>query len=840
MTANTAASLLPAEQQALLHKINQSQAPIPDQSLYELISMAGSPQDPAVLLGGQVLARDALLARAGAVAARLQQMGVAAGETVAGAFEPGMEHIVAVLAALRADVVYLPVSPTLGPVARGQLMVASGCAVVLTQSWLVERLGWPEKIQTLAVDEVTSGPPPEARPWRPDATIWRLPHPDGPAPFTSVTHRAMVTMVVELNRKTGLAAGDRMLGMAPPESALGIYEVFGALVAGVPLVIREDLAATDPAAWMQLLGNSDVTVWHSPPGLVALLAEHLEASGHRLPPRLRLMLIGGECLAADLLRRVWAAAEGPLTVFSLGGAGIAGLWATCAAITEVPPADWRTVPIGRPLPNQRIYVLSEAMSQCPVWVTGRVYFGGVIAESGLDGADAEQPIHPDSGEKLLRTKYFGRVLPDGAVEIMGDEDGQVTVNGRGLPLQDAEIALATIDPVRQAIYVPPVAGSPLRAFVRLRPGAEFDDARLLKELGRKVSPYLTPKIIELAPQFPLTADGRVDRVALAATVPAVVSEPEPIAGGAPDELMAKVIRLACRVLRVNTLEPNTDLRDVGATSMELVRLATAVEEEQGLSVDVEQFLTFPSIGVLVSRHLAESAPAAAPAAEPAVLTGLTARQAFKDRVPGIRHDLDEAVGIELIPASVPRPWSRRTHRRFSSRPVEFDAIAAQLSALRQITGGRDEPKRQYPSAGSLYPVGVYLAVSGGRVSGLADGSYYYHPVRNSLLAVGAGPGAGVAAHHEINRHSALESAFSIYLIARMAAITPLYGDLAADFALIEAGAIAQVLMQAAVEPGLGCCPVGSMDVDPLRQSLDLGPGDRFMHALLCGYPREEQ
>ncbi|MGC7260069.1 nitroreductase family protein, partial [Mycobacteroides abscessus subsp. abscessus] len=62
----------------------------------------------------------------------------------------------------------------------------------------------------------------------------------------------------------------------------------------------------------------------------------------------------------------------------------------------------------------------------------------------------------------------------------------------------------------------------------------------------------------------------------------------------------------------------------------------------------------------------------------------------------------------------------------------------------------------------------------------------------------------------------------------------------ADFALIEAGAIAQVLMQAAVEPGLGCCPVGSMDVDPLRQSLDLGPGDRFMHALLCGYPREEQ
>jgi hypothetical protein len=75
------------------------------------------------------------------------------------------------------------------------------------------------------------------------------------------------------------------------------------------------------------------------------------------------------------------------------------------------------------------------------------------------------------------------------------------------------------------------------------------------------------------------------------------------------------------------------------------------------------------------------------------------------------------------------------------------------------------------------------------------------------------------------------------LVADLAAASG-YGAAARDFALLEAGAMMQLLMMAAGTLGLGLCPIGGLDDDGVGAPLSLGPGREMLHSLCGGMVRE--
>ena len=69
-----------------------------------------------------------------------------------------------------------------------------------------------------------------------------------------------------------------------------------------------------------------------------------------------------------------------LRLISLGGATEAAIWSIFHPIDQVDPA-WRSIPYGKPLANQRFYVLNEHLEDCPDDIPGELYIGGIgIAE----------------------------------------------------------------------------------------------------------------------------------------------------------------------------------------------------------------------------------------------------------------------------------------------------------------------------------------------------------------------------------------------------------------------------------------------------------------------------
>src|SRR3546814_13492926 len=129
----------------------------------------------------------------------------------------------------------------------------------------------------------------------------------------------------------------------------------------------------------------------------------------------------------------------------------------------------------------------------------------------------------------------------------------------------------------------------------------------------------------------------------------------------------------------------------------------------------------------------------------------------------------------------------------------------QTSAL-PIFGQR--PKYRFASAGSSYPLQTWVLVRPDRVQGLAGGLYYHHPDRHDLELVAPGAALPASAHAEVNRMACETAAFTIFLVAAYSAIRPLYGELARDFCLIEAGGNRQLLMDVPPEHGLGLGPPG--------------------------------
>jgi amino acid adenylation domain-containing protein len=179
-----------------------------------------------------------------------------------------------------------------------------------------------------------------------------------------------------------------------------------------------------------------------------------------------------------------------------------------------------------------------------------------------------------------------------------------------------------------------------------------------------------------------------------------------------------------------------------------------------------------------------------------------------------------------------RYTNRKSHRIFLDQAVpftHFGQFIACLSSLEEAT----LPKYQYPSAGSLYPVQVYLYVKWNGVENIEPGFYYYHPQNHCLVFINSldeldagiyGPNQRVAEH----------SAFSVFLIGELNAIEPMYGKLTRDFCLLEAGYMGQLMMTSASESRIGLCPIGYFESHGLRKSMNLEPSQVILHSFVGG------
>lgn len=590
--------LVPEAQLELFTRINSTEAPLDERTLWQLFaeSAKGAKDRLAVIAPGRTLSYRELERRSAELGEDLLVRGAQPNRPIAIVMEKGWEQVVAALAILRAGAPYLPIDAALPP-ERIRLLLAQGeVTIAIVQDRWRDRFTWPEGLQVLSVAEDSPRPPRAKRVAPRSVTPAARADDLAYVIFTSgstglpkgvmIDHRGAVNTVLDVNRRFGVGAEDRVLALSSLSFDLSVFDLFGLLAAGGAIVIPETAALREPTSWTALVRTHGVTIWNSVPALAVMWADDLEARGEPLPEGLRLILLSGDWIPVTLPDRIQTLGRArrshrPLETISLGGATEASIWSILHPIDRVDPG-WSSIPYGRPMANQHFHVLDEKLECSPVWAPGHLYIAGIGVARGYwrdeERSSASFFAHPTTGERLYRTGDLGRYLPNGEIEFLGREDAQVKIQGFRIELGEIEAALLAHPRITAAAalaFGEARGAKTLAAIFVPRPLGEEREEIAVDEVRRflaeRLPDYMVPPVIVARAALPLSANGKVDRGALETELYARRKE------GATylpprDELELQLVEIWENLLGAAPIGVRDDFFDRGGHSLLAVRL----------------------------------------------------------------------------------------------------------------------------------------------------------------------------------------------------------------------------------------------------------------------------
>ncbi|HEU4538929.1 MAG TPA: amino acid adenylation domain-containing protein, partial [Polyangiaceae bacterium] len=614
---------------------------------------ARRPDAVAVEEGGERMTYGEWERRSNRLARALRRRGLGPDDLVALCFEPSRALLVAMLAVLKAGAGYLPLDPSY-PAERRALMLRDARARLLLAGDAraadappgVEALAWAEA-EREALRESNEAPPPAAGPASIAYVIYTSGSTGAPK-GVMVSNAALCAYAEAFVRAFGLDEGERVLQLQSVSFDGSVEEIYPCLLAGGTAVVRDPEALATPERFFAHVEAERITFLDLPTALWARLAAGLAAragaagaagaaeTAGGLPRSLRRCVVGGEAMAAGpaLAWRRRAGGTGFYNTYGPTEATVIATWCDVNALDEA-AFEGGGVPLGRPLPNARAYVLDARQRLLPEGAEGEIYLGGESLARGYlgrPGLTAERfvpdPFSPAPGARMYRTGDRGRWRPDGQIEFLGRADRQLKLRGFRVEPAEIEAALGRYPDVRQALVVaraPANEGGDrlLVAYLVPAEGRALDPDALRAFARQSLPEYMVPAAFVALEALPLTPVGKLDLRALPAPGPA-----EPAAGRAPrgpiEELLATVW---AEVLGREGAGRDESFFDLGGHSLLAMQLASRVREVFGVELSVRAAFEAPTLRALAER-IARARGEPAPEPLPRAAEGGPARPSF--------------------------------------------------------------------------------------------------------------------------------------------------------------------------------------------------------------------
>jgi amino acid adenylation domain-containing protein len=589
-----------------------------------------TPEAIACIFHGQQLSYRELNRHANQVAHFLRARGVAPGVRVGICFERSLEMIVALFGVLKAGGAYVPLDPAYPKERLAFMLDDIQAPILLTQQKLVAALP-VHQAQTVCLDsdwEIIASEGDENPVLKTTnldlAYIIYTSGSTGRPKGVMINHLGAANTIADMNSRYAVGIGDRVLALSSLSFDLSVYDVLGTLAAGATIVIPNPSASPDPAHWLELIVNEQVTIWNSAPALMEMFIEYVSGRAVMLPEALRLVLMSGDWIPVKLPEQIKSHAR-HVQVHSLGGATEASIWSITFPIEKVDPL-WKSIPYGRPMVNQSFYVLDASLQPAPVGVVGELYIGGIGVALGYHNRQeltAEKfipdPFTAESGQRLYRTGDLGRYLPDGNIEFLGRIDGQVKVRGFRIELGEIETMLAQHPSVRENVVVTKTSASGEKQLVAYVVPKQQESAgqtdqevslgsaagllnkdELRSFLKSKLPEYMVPTVFVALDALPLTPNGKVDRNALPQPEQgATETEREFVAPRTPtEELLAG---LWSQIIKVETLSVDDNFFELGGDSLLATQLITRLRSAFGVEVPLHCLFESPTLSGLAEK-----------------------------------------------------------------------------------------------------------------------------------------------------------------------------------------------------------------------------------------------
>ena len=631
-----------AEREQLLVGFNATQRAYPqDKTVHGLFEaqVAKQPEAVAAIHNDQALTYRELNQRANRLAHHLIGLGLQPGERVAMLLGRSLDLLLSQLAILKCGAVYVPLDIN-APVERQHFMVQDSQSVfVLTHSLEADLSGTRRvDLDTLVLTHDVADPQ-LSQSGETIAYIMYTSGSTGTPKGVLVPHRAINRLVIN-NGYADFNAQDRVAFASNPAFDASTLDVWAPLLNGGCVVVVEQDVLLSQDAFRSLLREQSVNVLWMTAGLFHQYADGLTDVFQQL----RYLIVGGDVLDPAVIGRVLKNGA-PEHLLNGYGPTEATTFTTTFEITSVTEGS---IPIGRPIGNARVYVLDAHLQPVAVGVAGELYIGGDgVAKGYLNQPEltAEKfiadPFSSVPDARLYRTGDLARWLPQGTVEYLGRNDNQVKIRGFRIELGEIETRLGSHDSVREAavLVVQDSAGSKqLVGYYTAQAGETVDSQRLRAHLAAQLPDYMVPAAYVQLHTLPLTANGKLDRLALPAPDDSAFSRGEYVAPiGETETLLAGIW---ADVLKLDRVGRHDNFFELGGHSLLAVSLMERMRQA-GLHGDVRVLFGQPTLSALAAAAGAEQSrievppnliPADCTAITPAMLPLVQLTQAQIDAV----------------------------------------------------------------------------------------------------------------------------------------------------------------------------------------------------------------
>jgi len=572
-----------------------------DERIHDLIEaqVCKTPYAIAARFERHALTYTELNARANRLARHLRSLGVGPQSLVGLCVNRSLDMLVAVIAILKAGGAYVPLDPEHPPERLAYILGDARLSLLVTESYLKKDLRGATS-PLCFLDEITRD-----LETRQDgdlnlrfsskhlAYVIYTSGSTGKPKGTGIEHRSVTNLLYSMQSKPGILPTDVVLAATTLTFDISVAELFLPLTVGACVCIFKPLMAADNHRLATLLDETGATFMQGTPATWRLLLN----SGWR-PGRGQKLICGGEAMTPDLARKLL---ERSSSLWNMYGPTETTVW---SSLHEVESADG-VIPIGRPLANTSLYVLSETLEDVANGATGELFIGG----SGLSRGYLNQPaltaerFVPDpfcahAGARMYRTGDLARFRSDGSVDYLGRADHQVKVRGYRIELGEVEAALSSHPALNLCAVTAGPDASGETQLVGYFVGNTPPDASALREfLKTKLPPYMIPAFLVRLDSMPLSPSGKIDRKALPA--------PERVGrnSGAPrvaprNEIERALQEIWGEALRTERLGIHDHFFEIGGHSLIATQILTRIRSALHVDLAVKDLFDAPTIAGL--------------------------------------------------------------------------------------------------------------------------------------------------------------------------------------------------------------------------------------------------
>ena len=561
------------------------------------------PTHTALVFDGKSMSYGELNNYSNALAKLLLQKNIHSGECVGIYLDKSFEIIIAILAVLKVNAIYMPIDIAYPKKRLDYIINNSQTNIILTSSKYKNNLDFDAHyIEIDLADNYYQGNFSNIDiEISPDSTAYVLytSGSTGAPKGVMVTHRGVVRLVKDTNY-INFEPNDRVLQAGSFVFDASTFEIWTALLNGLELFILKKDDLLNPDFFAEYINKNHINIML----LTSALFNKFCEENASMFSNVKYLLTGGE--AISIKHAIMAKQSNPnLRLINAYGPTENAVISTLYPVNDISSS---TIPIGKPISNSTCYIVSKLGNLLPVNISGELWVGGAGVGNGYinnefltNEAFIDNPF--DTG-KLYKTGDLAKISPDGNIHFISRMDNQIKIRGFRIELSEITKCISNYNNIKEVFTtICDINGEKLICtYFSAKSKIDIDDLRNYLKLYLPI--YMIPSCFTQVETLPLTINGKVDKKALPAPYINTASSASFIKPR--DNFDSALIEILSNLLHLDKISMDSAFLNIGGDSLLAINFSLEIYNKFGVKLSVQDILeakNMMEISDLLKNHL---------------------------------------------------------------------------------------------------------------------------------------------------------------------------------------------------------------------------------------------